>query len=92
MGNKKLPLMARQPILDRHLKVYGYELLCRPIPEDSLSWQQAQGDEATREVLISAFNDVGIEHVTGGLPAFINFGSVHNSVSFLYPMQKRDDL
>lgn len=73
MGNKKLPLMARQPILDRHLKVYGYELLCRPVPEDSLSWQQAHGDEATREVLISAFNDIGLEQVTGGLPAFINF-------------------
>lgn len=73
MQTHKLPLMARQPILDRKLKVVGYELLCRPIPEDSQSWQEAHGDDATREVLISAYNDIGLEQVTGGLPAFINF-------------------
>src|SRR5690554_7341336 len=29
--------------------------------------------EATSEVLISTFNDLGIERVTGGLPAHINY-------------------
>ena len=71
-GKQKLPLMARQPFLIAILKFMATAAVS-PIPEDSLSWQQAQGDKATREVLISAFNDVGIGHVTGGLPAFINF-------------------
>ena len=73
MSDQEPPLLARQPILDRKLETYGYELLCRPAPEDTLTWQQNHGDRATSEVLISAFNDLGIEQVTGGLPAFINF-------------------
>ncbi len=74
------PLLARQPILDTSLKVVGYELLCRPLPEDTLAWQNEHGDRATSEVMISAFNDIGIDLVTGGLPAFINFTShwLHN--------------
>lgn len=70
---QQLPLLARQPILDEQLKVVGYELLCRPMPEDSSKWQTQFGDEATSEVLISTFNDLGIEIVTGGLPAHINY-------------------
>ena len=69
------PLLARQPILDSSLQVVGYELLCRPMPQDTLAWQNEHGDRATSEVLISAFNDIGIDLVTGGLPAFINFTS-----------------
>ncbi len=74
------PLLARQPIVDINLNVVGYELLCRPLPEDTLAWQNKHGDRATSEVLISAFNDIGIDLVTGGLPAFINFTShwLHN--------------
>lgn len=70
---EKLPLMARQPILDAQLNVVGYELLCRPIPEDSIEWQIKHGDKATSEVLLSTFNDLGIEEVTAGLPAHINY-------------------
>lgn len=73
MTNKESLLLARQPILDKSLQVVGYELLCRPAPEDSLSWQAMNGDSATSNVMISAFNDIGIDEVTGGLPAFINF-------------------
>lgn len=73
MSTYETPLLARQPILDSSLNIVGYELLCRPIPEDTLVWQLSHGDSATSEVMISAFNDLGIEEVTGGLPAFINF-------------------
>mgnify|MGYP001199180310 CR=1 FL=1 len=66
-------LLARQPILDARLSIVGYELLCRPVPEDTQEWQLSHGDRATSEVLISAFNDLGIEDVTEGKPAFINF-------------------
>ncbi len=70
---QELPLLARQPILDSQLKVIGYELLCRPVPEDTIEWQTEFGNEATSEVLISTFNELGIEQVTGGLPAHINY-------------------
>lgn len=73
MVDNPAPLMARQPILDINLTVVGYELLCRPVPIDSSQWQIDYGDDATREVIIGAFNDIGIENITHGLPAYINF-------------------
>lgn len=73
MPNPTSPLLARQPILNRSFKIVGYELLCRPIPEDSIEWQNSHGDTATSEVLIATFNDIGIQEVTNGLPAYINF-------------------
>ena len=73
MSIHELPLLARQPILNRRQQVVGYELLCRPVPQDTREWQDDHGDHATSEVLISAFNDIGIDLVTGGLPAYINF-------------------
>ena len=73
MINNPLPLLARQPILNRQQKTIGYELLCRPIPRNTDVWQEEFGDQATGEVLITAFNEIGIDFVTGGLPAFINF-------------------
>lgn len=73
MNSSEFPLLARQPILDRRQQVVGYELLCRPVPQDTRQWQDDFGDHATSEVLISAFNDIGIDLVTGGLPAYINF-------------------
>ena len=66
-------LLARQPILNSQMEIAGYELLCRPIPQDSRDWQISHGDRATSEVLISAFNDIGIEDVTEGKPAYVNF-------------------
>lgn len=68
-----LPLLARQPILNRQLKTVGYELLCRPIPQDTSQWQSTYGDAATSEVLVSTFNDLGLDQVTGNLPAHINY-------------------
>jgi c-di-GMP phosphodiesterase len=73
MNEEHTPLLARQPILDRALKVVGYELLCRPIPNASQEWQDNFGDRATSDVITAAYNELGIEVVTGGLPAYINF-------------------
>jgi len=73
MTDTELPLLARQPILDHNLQVIGYELLCRPHPRDDEQWQQSQGDLATSEVMIGAYQELGFEKVTGGLPAFVNF-------------------
>ena len=67
------PLLARQPILDRSQQVVAYELLCRPIPSETLEWQTSYGNNATTEVVIGAIHEVGMTLVTGGLPAFVNF-------------------
>ena len=64
-------LLARQPIFDRNQNVFGYELLYRGImPRDCESFD---GDRATSEVIINSFQVMGIEHVTTGKKAFINF-------------------
>ena len=67
------PLLARQPILDRELQVFAYELLCRPVPTDNIEWQTTNGNSATTEVVISALHEIGMSLVTGGRPAFVNF-------------------
>lgn len=73
MHNKANVLLARQPIFDQKLNTIGYELLYRPIPSDEEGWQKHSGDLATNEVLVSAFDEIGIEHITAGQPAYINF-------------------
>lgn len=73
MHNKANVLLARQPIFDQQLNTIGYELLYRPIPSDEEGWQKHSGDLATNEVLVSAFDEIGIEHITAGQPAYINF-------------------
>ena len=67
MQNKAEVLLARQPIFDRALATIGYELLYRPIPSDTEGWQLTSGDIATNDVLLSAFDDIGLEQVTTGL-------------------------
>jgi EAL and modified HD-GYP domain-containing signal transduction protein len=66
-------LLARQPIFDKELVTIGYELLYRPIPSEDEGWQRESGDLATNEVLVSAFDDIGLHDVTAGCPAYINF-------------------
>jgi EAL and modified HD-GYP domain-containing signal transduction protein len=66
-------LLARQPIFNKELVTIGYELLYRPIPNDNENWQRESGDLATNEVLVSAFDDIGLHDLTAGCPAYINF-------------------
>ena len=63
--------IARQPILDRKKMLFAYELLFR----DGLSnfFPEVDGDTATSKVLSSSFFTIGIERITGGKRAFINF-------------------
>ena len=59
---------ARQPILNLHGKVHGYELLFRNGPEAAF---RGDGDFAMRNMLDSAML-FGLEKLTSNLPAFIN--------------------
>lgn len=63
--------LARQPIFDRFNKLFGYELLFRDSEKNI--YQSEDGDKATIEVLKNSFINIGIEKVTGGKKAFINF-------------------
>jgi EAL and modified HD-GYP domain-containing signal transduction protein len=60
--------VARQPILDLHGKVHGYELLFRNGPEAVF---RGDGDMATRTMLDSTVL-FGLGRLTAGLPAFVN--------------------
>jgi EAL and modified HD-GYP domain-containing signal transduction protein len=60
MQNKANVLLARQPIFDADLNTVGYELLYRPIPSDDEGWQNHSGDLATNEVLVHAFDNIGL--------------------------------
>jgi EAL and modified HD-GYP domain-containing signal transduction protein len=63
-----LRYVARQPILDLHGRVHGYELLFRSGPEAVF---RGDGDLATRTMLDNTVI-FGLEKLTGGLPAFVN--------------------
>jgi len=63
--------LGRQPILDRNRNVAGYELLFR----SSLANFCDMSDDvmATSQVIVNAVLGVGLDHLLGGKPAFINF-------------------
>jgi len=62
--------LARQPIYDRHLNVFAYELLFRSKITDLESL--ANDSKATSEVCVSALMDIGLEYIVGNRLAFIN--------------------
>ena len=65
-------LVSRQPIYGADMAVFGYELLFRDSEIDRASF--SDGDQATAEVILNTFMDIGLEQVVGQDLAFINFG------------------
>lgn len=63
--------LARQPIFDKFNKLFGYELLFRNSEKNI--YQSEDGDKATIGVIKNSFINIGIDKVTGGKKAFINF-------------------
>lgn len=64
--------VARQPIFDRDEHVVGYELLYR----DSAEVTRANGsstEQMSSDVLVHSFLGLGIDRLTNGVPAFVNF-------------------
>ena len=62
--------IARQPIYDRKLYVYAYELLYRSSENNYAD--VVDGDDATSQVLINALMEVGLPDLVGQSLAFIN--------------------
>lgn len=62
--------IARQPIYDRGLKVFGYELLFRARDVEVAEFDH--DDRATSRVIVNSFINIGIERLVGSALAFIN--------------------
>ncbi|HVP45839.1 MAG TPA: HDOD domain-containing protein [Bryobacteraceae bacterium] len=63
--------VARQPIFDRHQKVYGYELLFRPHAGSSSAG--TAGSLASLQVMTNSLLSIGVETLLSGARAFVNF-------------------
>lgn len=66
-----LPLLARQPIFNRSMKVVGYELLCRSSDINRAEFDNP--DSASSQVLLNTFTELSLESVVGKQKAYINF-------------------
>lgn len=62
--------VGRQPILNRKLEIFAYELLFRS--GDGVRGTMADGDRATASVLLSTLTDIGLDRVVSGKMAFVN--------------------
>jgi len=77
--------VARQPIFDRQQKVYAYEILYRS-SEENYNFA-SNGDLATSDVIVNSFLAIGLDKLTRGKKAFINFSKhlLDNETAFLLP-------
>jgi len=80
--------IARQPIFDSKENIYGYELLYRSGLENYFSCENAE--HATSSVIVDSFLLFGIETLTAGHYAFLNFTDVciKNKFATLLPKQQ----
>ena len=62
--------IGRQPIFDRNLKIYAYELLYRDSIENRANITDQ--NQSTSEVIINILTDFDFNVVTGNTFAFIN--------------------
>ncbi len=77
--------VARQPIFDRNMKVFAYELLYRSGMSNSFS--NADEDMATTHVLLNSFYNIGLDKLTYGKTAFVNFTAnlLKQDIATLFP-------
>lgn len=62
--------VGRQPIYDRKMNVFAYELLFRSGAEGGARF--TDGDAATSQVLLNTFLEIGVERIAGESLAFVN--------------------
>ncbi|WP_300672294.1 EAL and HDOD domain-containing protein [Desulfoluna sp.] len=81
--------IARQPIFDTQKQVYGYELLFRNGPYNAMP-DNVDGDTATSQLLSSSFFTIGIDTLTNGKYAFINFTEklISTGIPNLFPWKQ----
>jgi len=79
-------IVARQPIFDRANSLFAYELLFRSGLDNAFP-PNTDGNAATISVLTDTYFSLGIETITDGNMAFINFTSklLKNNIVELFP-------
>jgi len=80
--------IARQPIYDKKLKVFAYELLYRNSSHKN-ACDEKDGDFATASVLAGAFLSCGIESLTDKKKGFINFTDALLSIESIKTLPSR---
>lgn len=78
--------IARQPIFDRHNKIFGYELLFRQ--NSNNYFVEMDDDAATAGLIYNAFLIFGIDDLTDGKKAFINVSKTLMDSDFLKVLPK----
>lgn len=80
--------IARQPILDLHKRLYGYELLYRGAGDRVLG--RVSGEQATASLLSSAFLTGDIENISNNRLCFVNFTQelLEKNLPFSFPKNK----
>lgn len=63
--------IARQPIFTKNQELFAYELLYRN--NEKNIFPGIDGDEATAEVIINSYLNIGIDKLSNSRPCFINF-------------------
>lgn len=64
--------VGRQPVYNKDLGVYGYELLFRSGSDNTAAFGQLSADGATSTTIINSFLEIGLERLVGKRYAFIN--------------------
>lgn len=80
--------VARQPIYNRSLDVFSYELLFRSGNHGSAG-TILDGNQATTQVILNTFMELGFENVVGHHKAFINLTSDFIKGDFPIPFNKK---
>jgi EAL and modified HD-GYP domain-containing signal transduction protein len=70
LTNTESIFLARQPIFDRALNVFAYELLFRSGHSNVAG--VTDGNSASSQVMINAFLEIGIDAISGGRTCFVN--------------------
>lgn len=70
-GSKMEVFVARQPIFNLKEEVIAYELLYRGSNENT--FPNIDGDQATTEVIINSFLNIGMHDLSEGKQCFVNF-------------------
>jgi EAL and modified HD-GYP domain-containing signal transduction protein len=65
--------VARQPIFDKHNEVYAYELLYRKDRVKNAYDETMDADQASTRTIINSFVEIGLDKLTNGRKAFVNF-------------------
>jgi len=79
--------VARQPIFDRNMNVFGYELLYRRSMNNF--YEGIDDNQTTAELINNAFLTMHLPELTGGGKAFINFSkdTLIKEIPFLLPVE-----